>query len=122
MAIGSKQKYTEEYNAEHFEESYNAKVGAPIEKAEQSSWAAANDRLGGSERTDSGIIKSDLEPEAMNENLTENFAENRKERAEPYALEKQSISALRSKARKKRIFGRSNMSRVELIMALRKAR
>jgi len=43
------------------------------------------------------------------------------EKAEPNALEKQSITALRSKARKKHITGRSTMSKVELILALRQA-
>ncbi|MDZ4261099.1 MAG: hypothetical protein U1B30_02055 [Pseudomonadota bacterium] len=44
------------------------------------------------------------------------------EKAKQIAWEEQSISALRSKARKKRINGRSTMNKVELIMALRQAR
>ncbi len=43
------------------------------------------------------------------------------EKIPSYALELQSISTLRSKARKKRISGRSTMNKTELIMALRKA-
>lgn len=44
------------------------------------------------------------------------------EKAEPYALEFQSISTLKSKARNKRISGRSTMNKTELIMAIRQAR
>jgi plasmid stabilization system protein ParE len=123
MAIGSKQKYTEEQKrkAEHIEESYEAKGVAP-EKAEQIAWATVNKQSGGGERSGSGVNTPEAEKEAARKESAKNAAETRKEKGEPYSLEKQSISTLRSKARKKRISGRSNMNKVELIMALRQTR
>lgn len=123
MTIGSKEKYTDaqKRKAEHIEESYEAK-GVSSEKAEQIAWATVNKQSGGGERSGSGVNTPDAEKAAARKDSAENAAETRKEKAEPYSLEKQSISALRSKARKKRISGRSNMNKVELIMALRQAR
>lgn len=57
---------------------------------------------------------------SIDSNTTDTQEQKRK--VEPNALEEQSISALRSKARKKHIDGRSTMNKVELIMALRQAR
>lgn len=123
MATGSKQKYTEaqKRKAEHIEESYEAKGVSP-EKAEQIAWATVNKQSGGGERGGSGTTTPQAEKDAARKDSAENAAETRSEKAEPIALERQSISVLRSKARKKRINGRSTMNRVELIMALRQAR
>jgi len=123
MAIGSKQKYTEvqKRKAEHIEESYEAKGVSP-EKAEQIAWATVNKQSGGGERSGSGTMTPEAEKEAARKDSAENAAETRKAKNEPNPLEEQSISSLRSKARKKRISGRSNMNKVELIMAIRQAR
>jgi hypothetical protein len=123
MAIGSKQKYTgaQKRKAEHIEESYEAK-GVSHEKAEQIAWATVNKQSGGGERSGSGTTTPEAEKEAARKDSAENAAETRHAQAEPNALEKQSISALRSKARKKHIAGRSTMNKVELILALRQAR
>lgn len=123
MAIGSKQKYTEaqKRKAEHIEESYEAK-GVSHEKAEQIAWATVNKQSGGGERSGSGTTTPEAEKTAARKDSAENAAETRQAKTEPNALEEQSISALRAKARKKHINGRSTMNRVELIMALRQAR
>lgn len=47
--------------------------------------------------------------------------EAQREQAKPYALEEQPLATLRAKARKKHISGRSSMSKVELIQALRRS-
>lgn len=123
MAIGSKQKYTEaqKRKAEHIEESYEAK-GVSQEKAEQIAWATVNKQSGGGERSGSGTTTPEAEKEAARKDSAENASDTRHEQSQPNALEHQSISALRAKARKKRISGRSNMNKVELIMAIRQAR
>jgi len=123
MAIGSKQKYTDaqKRKAEHIEESYEAKGVSP-EKAEQIAWATVNKQSGGGERSGSGTTTPEETKEAARKESAEHAAQTRQAHAEPHALEKQSIAALRLKARKKHISGRSTMSKVELIMALRQAR
>lgn len=123
MAVGSKQKYTEaqKQKAEHIEESYEIKGVSP-EKAEQIAWATVNKQSGGGERSGTGAITPEAEKEAARKDSAENAAVTRQAMAEPNALEEQSISALRSKARKKHITGRSTMNKVELILALRQTR
>ncbi|WP_331352373.1 termination factor Rho [Cellvibrio sp. UBA7671] len=123
MAIGSKQKYTDaqKRKAEHIEDSYEAK-GVSHEKAEQIAWATVNKQSGGGERSGSGTTTPETTKEAARKDSAEHAAETRQAKAEPNALEKQSIAALRSKARKKHISGRSTMSKVELILALRQKR
>jgi hypothetical protein len=123
MAIGSKQKYTatQKRKAEHIEESYEAK-GVSHEKAEQIAWATVNKQSGGGELSGSGTTTPEAIKEAARKDSAEHAAETRQAKAEPNALEKQSIAALRSKARKKHISGRSTMSKVELILALRQTR
>jgi len=123
MAIGSKQKYTaaQKRQATHIEESYEAKGVSPA-KAEQIAWATVNKQSGGGELSGSGITTPEAKKEAARKDSAEHAVETRKAKAEPNALEKQSLAALRSKARKKHITGRSTMNKVELILALRQAR
>lgn len=123
MTIGSKQKYTaaQKRKAEHIEESYEAK-GVSHEKAEQIAWATVNKHSGGGELSGSGITTSEAEKEVARQDSAQNAAETRKAKSESNSLEEQSISVLRSKARKRRISGRSMMNKVELILALRQAR
>lgn len=123
MAIGSKQKYTEtqKRKAEHIEESYEAKGVSP-EKAAQIAWATVNKQSGGGERSGSGTTTPETKKETARKDSAHRAAETRQAQSEPNALEQQSISALRAKARKKHISGRSSMNKVELIMALRHAR
>jgi plasmid stabilization system protein ParE len=123
MAIGSKQKYTDaqKRKAEHIEDSYEAK-GVSHEKAEQIAWATVNKQAGGGERSGSGTTTPETAKEAARKDSAVHAAETRQAKAEPNALEDQSIAALRSKARKKHISGRSTMSKVELILALRQKR
>jgi hypothetical protein len=120
MAVGSKEKYTKEQKrkAEHIEASYEAK-GISHKKAEQIAWATVNKQSGGGELSGSGTMTSEWEKEAARKDSAQQAAKTRKEKSEPNALEEQSIDALRAKARKKHISGRSTMNKVELIQALR---
>lgn len=122
MALGSKAKYTEaqKRKAEHIEDSYEAK-GFSHEKAEEIAWATVNKQSGGGERSGSGVTTPEAEKEAARKDSAQNAVETRqKKEAEAFPLEDQSLAALRSKARKKHISGRSTMNKVELIQALRR--
>lgn len=122
MTLGSKVKYSAEQKrkAQHIEESYEAK-GISHEKAEEIAWATVNKQSGGGELSGSGVTTPEAEKEAARKDSAQHAAQTRKEQAQPLALEDQSIAALRSKARKKHISGRSNMNKTELILALRRS-
>lgn len=120
MPVGSKQKYTEEQKrkAEHIESSYEEQ-GISHKKAAQIAWATVNKQSGGGELSGSGTTTPEREKTAARNDSAQHAAETRQEKSEPNALEKHSLAALRAKARKKHISGRSSMNKVELIQALR---
>lgn len=122
MAIGSKEKYTAEQKrkAEHIETSYEEK-GVSHEKAEQIAWATVNKQSGGGELSGSGTTTPEWEKEAARKDSAQHAVETKQAKLEPNALERQSITVLRAKARKKHISGRSSMNKVELIQALRRS-
>jgi len=122
MAVGSKEKYTEaqKRKAGHIEDSYEAK-GFSHEKAEEIAWATVNKQSGGGELSGAGVTTPEPEKEAARKDSAHNAVETRqKKEGESSPLEEQSIAALRSKARKKHISGRSTMNKIELIQALRR--
>lgn len=122
MTIGSKAKYTEKQKrkAEHIEASYEEK-GVSHQKAEQIAWATVNKQSGGGELSGSGATTPEREKAAARKDSAQHAAETKQEKAEPNALEKQSIAVLRKKAREKHISGRSTMKKAELILALRRS-
>jgi hypothetical protein len=122
MTAGSKQKYTaqQKRKAEHIEAGYEAK-GISHEKAEQIAWATVNKQSGGGERSGSGTTTPEWKKEAARKDSAQNAVETKQEKAKPGALETQPLATLRAKARKKHISGRSSMSKVELIQALRRS-
>ena len=121
MAIGSKAKYTGEQKrkAEHIEANYEEK-GISHKKAEQIAWATVNKQSGGGERSGSGTTTSARKKETARKDSAAHAVKTRHAKAEPNALEKQSIAALRQQAREKDIGGRSSMNKAELIQALRR--
>lgn len=121
MAIGSKEKYTEKQKrkAKHIEDSYEEKGFSP-KKAEEIAWATVNKQSGGGELAGSGTTTSAKEKEAARKDSAKNAAETRQAKAEPNALETQTVAQLRTKARKENISGRSSMNKAELIQALRR--
>lgn len=122
MAVGSKQKYTakQKRKAEHIEASYEEK-GVSSEKAEQIAWATVNKQSGGGELSGSGTTTPERKKEAARKDSAHQAVETKKAKAEPDALEKKSIRALRGEARGKCIDGRSSMNKAELILALRQS-
>lgn len=120
MAVDSKQKYTEKQKrkAKHIEASYEEQ-GVSSEKAEQIAWATVNKQSGGGERSGAGTTTPEREKEAARKDSAQKAADTKKAKAEPDALETQSIRALRGQARAKCIDGRSSMNKAELILALR---
>lgn len=120
--VGSKQKYTDAqiHKAELIESSYEEK-GVSQEKAEQIAWATVNKHSGGGERSGSGSHTPEWKKSAARSDSAHNAAQTRHASANPHALENKSIAELRARARKKHISGRSSMSRVELIQALRQS-
>lgn len=122
MAVGSKQKYTakQKRKAEHIEASYEEK-GVSSEKAEQIAWATVNKQSGGGELSGSGTTTPERKKEAARKDSAHQAVETKKAKAEPDALEKKSIRALRGEAREKCIDGRSSMNKAELILALRQS-
>lgn len=120
MVIGGKEKYTkaQKRKAEHIEKSYEEK-GISRKKAEQIAWATVNKQSGGGELSGSGVTTSEREKKAARKDSAQQAAKTRKEKSEPNALEEQPIEALKAKARKKSISGRSTMNKAELIQALR---
>lgn len=122
MTAGSKQKYTaqQKRKAEHIEAGYEAK-GISHEKAEQIAWATVNKQSGGGERSGSGTTTPEWKKAEARKDSAQNAVETKQEKAKPGALETQPLATLRAKARKKHISGRSSMSKVELIQALRRS-
>ncbi len=120
MSVGSKEKYTEaqKRKAEHIEASYEEK-GLTQQKAEQIAWATVNKQSGGGEHSGSGTHTPEWQKRAARQDSAQNAATSRHTRSDAHSLENKSIAELRARARKKHISGRSSMSRVELIQALR---
>lgn len=142
MSAGSKEKYTTEQKrkAEHIEAGYEAK-GVSHEKAEQIAWATVNKQSGGGERSGSGTTTPEWKKAAARKDSAQHAVATKHQSATPNSrgrqplerqpqerqpqerqpLEHQPLDILRAKARKKHISGRSNMSKDELIQALRRS-
>lgn len=121
MTTGSKEKYTakQKRKAKHIEESYEEKGFSP-EKAEEIAWATVNKQSGGGELKGSGTTMSAQEKKAARKDSAKNAVATKLAKAEPNALETQTVVQLRTKARQKNISGRSSMNKAELIQALRR--
>lgn len=121
MPIGSKAKYSEpqKRKAAHIESSYEHK-GVPEKKAAAIAWATVNKQSGGGERSGAGMRKSQSDKTAARKNSAEHAAATRRDKAAPNSLESQTKVELLAMARLRHISGRSNMSKQELILALRK--
>lgn len=121
MTTGSKEKYTakQKRKAKHIEESYEEKGFSP-EKAEEIAWATVNKQSGGGELKGSGTTMSAQEKKAARKDSAKNALATKLAKAEPNALETQTVVQLRAKARQKNISGRSSMNKAELIQALRR--
>lgn len=117
-----KAKYTGEQKrkAEHIEESYKEK-GVSTARAEQIAWATVNKQSGGGEKSGSGTKKPEKEKREARKDSAERAAHTRKNKENPNSLEAQPKTVLMEKAREKKISGRSQMNKEELILALRRA-
>lgn len=122
MAVGSKKKYTakQKRQAEHIEESYEAK-GFSEDKAEEIAWATVNKQSGGGERSGSGKATPASQKKAARKDSARNAVETKKAKSQPNALENHTLKELKGMAREKNIDGRSSMNKVELIQALRRS-
>ncbi|HEY6529857.1 MAG TPA: termination factor Rho [Cellvibrionaceae bacterium] len=125
MPIGSKAKYSQSQKrkAAHIESSYEHK-GMPEKKATAIAWATVNKQSGGGERSGSGTHKPQRDKAAARRNSAQHAAasqlENQRAKAAPNSLESQTKVELLAMARLRHISGRSNMSKQELILALRR--
>jgi hypothetical protein len=121
MAIGSKEKYTEEQKrkASHIEKSY-AQKGISSDKAEQIAWATVNKQSGGGERSGSGKTTPAAQKKSARQDSARNALETKNEKESANSLESHTKEYLLGRARAMRIYGRSSMSKPELIMALRR--
>ncbi|WNF57272.1 Rho termination factor N-terminal domain-containing protein [Pseudomonas sp. SG20052] len=125
MPRGSKDKYTAEQKrkAEHIEEGYEHK-GVSKDEAQARAWATVNkqsgggERKGGSGRKKPASAKSEDRKESSRRAVASREGHSRDSKA---SRETQTVDSLRKEATSKKIPGRSNMRKQELIEALRKA-
>lgn len=124
MPRGSKDKYTDKQKrkAEHIEESYEAK-GVSKEEAESRAWATVNKQSGGGERKGgAGQDTSSADKAKARQSSARHAAITRKNQSHSeHQLADLTKTELMKRARTKRIAGRSTMSKVELIEALRQS-
>jgi plasmid stabilization system protein ParE len=123
MPRGSKDKYTEKQKrqAEHIEESYEAK-GVPEDEAEARAWATVNKQSGGGEKAGgSGQLKSPQAKQAARKSSARHAAATRKSAPrEGQQLEAMNKAQLMALARERHLSGRSSMRKAQLLEALGK--
>lgn len=121
MAIGSKDKYTEEQKrkAGHIEKAYEKK-GISAEKAKEIAWATVNKQSGGGELAGAGVDTPVTEKKAAREDSARKAVVTKKRKANSNSLESHTKGYLLGRARALHIAGRSSMSKPELILALRR--
>jgi len=125
MPRGDKDKYTDKQKrkAEHIEESYEEK-GVPKDQAEARAWATVNKQSGGGEKKGgSGKATSSSEKKTARSDSAKRAAKSRQghSRTSGSSLETQTKQSLMKEARSKDIKGRSTMTKVQLVEALKHA-